>query len=312
MRKLISQVAQLVSTAAEAVAKHARELSDTPAAPTPSPSPSGEPAALVHLVACESCHAQYDVTGYASQSLRCRCGHLVKVGTAQAVQRPIERCGACGGPLQDGAQTCGFCGGQVERDARALSLLCPECFAANPRRGQFCNSCGVAPAPEPVGAGERTKHTCPVCAVSLFQRRLLNAWVEECPECHGLFIASTHLQHLAQHASRPDKPASSSSPTPVKPASDVVVYRRCPECNQLMLRRNYGRTSGVVVDECNLHGHWLDANELEAIGRFISSGEQTRANERAAKEAAQAKRERQREWDRRDRPSFLGVLLGDD
>jgi Zn-finger nucleic acid-binding protein len=328
MKKLISQVAQLVGTAAETVARHARELSDGPEARRQAPKPAQEPAhssraeSLVHLVACDSCRAQYDVTGYASSSLRCRCGHLVRVRAPAVVQRPIQRCGACGGPLEDGASACGFCGGQVEQDARALSLLCPECFAANPRRGQFCRGCGVALAPEPVGATSPTGHDCPTCAVSLFQRRLSNTWVEECPECHGLFIAAAHFEHLVRHASRVEKPAAAPATlaAPVALSADVVIYRRCPECAQFMQRRNYGRVSGVVVDECRPHGTWLDANELEAIGRFISSGEQARARKREAQQAQRAAEEARHQASMESARStilprgrsFLDALMGGD
>ncbi len=313
MKKLISQVAGLVGAAAETVARSARKLSGKPE--SPAPAPSAPTAPLVHLIACESCHAQYDVTGHASTSLRCRCGHLMQVRAPTFIQRTIERCGACGGPLKDGAQACGFCGGQVEREARALTLLCPECFAANPRRGQFCCSCGVALAPEPVGSGEPSRHACPVCAVPLFQRRLLNGWVEECHACHGFFIAATHFEHLVRHAHRPDKPAAAAMSIQVAPPSDVVVYRRCPECDQLMQRRNYGRVSGVVVDECRRHGHWLDANELEAIARFISSGEQERARKQEARDAQRAAEDaRHRASLQRigGRRSVLDALWGDD
>ncbi len=308
MRKLISQIAQLVGTAAETVARHARDLSDKPEAPAPTPSSPTASESLVHLIACDMCHAQYDVTGYMSSSLRCRCGHLVQVRAPTAVQRAIERCGACGGPLANGAEACGFCGGRVERDKRALSLLCPECYAANPRRSQFCCSCGVTLEPEAVGAAKATRHACPVCAVPLFERRLGNAWVEECTQCHGLFITVSHFQHLVQHASQAPKPdaARASPAAPRAPASATVVYRRCPECNELMQRRNYERASGVVVDICALHGHWLDANELEAIGRFISSGEQARLRER---EALEAEREKERARNQRSVEGF-GAALG--
>jgi Zn-finger nucleic acid-binding protein len=318
MKKLLSQVAQLVGAAAETVAKHAKGLSDSPEAPAPAPSPRAE--SLVHVIACDSCRAQYDVTGYASSSLRCRCGHLIQVRAPTAIQRAIQRCGACGGPLEDGATACRFCGGHVERDALKLTLLCPECFAANPRRCQFCCSCGVELAPEPVGAAKPTHHACPVCAKPLFERRLGNTWVEECNECHGLFIAVTHLEHLVQHAARAQKSASVPAPVPAPlvPASGVVLYRRCPECNQLMQRRNYGRASGVIVDECRMHGHWLDANELEAIGRFISSGEQQQVRLRETQDALRAaEAARQQARERPDpraarRQSFVNALWGDD
>ena len=42
-----------------------------------------------------------------------------------------------------------------------------------------------------------------------------------------------------------------------------------------MLRRNYRKSSGVIVDVCNEHGTWLDADELEQIAGFLLSGGRT-------------------------------------
>jgi hypothetical protein len=45
----------------------------------------------------------------------------------------------------------------------------------------------------------------------------------------------------------------------------------------MMSRRNYRRTSGVIIDRCHDHGTWLDADELERIAGFILSGGLERA-----------------------------------
>jgi Zn-finger nucleic acid-binding protein len=87
-----------------------------------------------------------------------------------------------------------------------------------------------------------------------------------------------------------------------------------------MQRRQYGRISGVLVDECRLHGHWLDANELEAIGRFIAAGGLKRASEHEAREAqrsAEQARHRARMAASPDRntarlQSIMDVLGGED
>ena len=39
-----------------------------------------------------------------------------------------------------------------------------------------------------------------------------------------------------------------------------------------MLRRNFRKSSGVILDVCSEHGTWLDADELEQITGFILSG----------------------------------------
>ena len=40
----------------------------------------------------------------------------------------------------------------------------------------------------------------------------------------------------------------------------------CPECGQLMNRKNFANTSGVIVDVCRAHGIWFDDREVERVG----------------------------------------------
>jgi Zn-finger nucleic acid-binding protein len=58
------------------------------------------------------------------------------------------------------------------------------------------------------------------------------------------------------------------------PATQKVQYRKCPECQGFMQRRNFRKSSGVILDRCHEHGTWLDSDELEQIAGFILSGGQ--------------------------------------
>ena len=48
-----------------------------------------------------------------------------------------------------------------------------------------------------------------------------------------------------------------------------------------MLRLNYGRRSGVIVDRCKKHGVWFDADELRRVADFVARGglDETRRRE---------------------------------
>jgi Zn-finger nucleic acid-binding protein len=60
-----------------------------------------------------------------------------------------------------------------------------------------------------------------------------------------------------------------------------------------MHRRNFGRSSGVIVDTCKEHGNWLDACELEAILKWIQySGEAQAAERERAEREHDARQER--------------------
>ena len=52
-----------------------------------------------------------------------------------------------------------------------------------------------------------------------------------------------------------------------------------------MSRRNFGESSGVVVDICTPHGVWFDRGELSQVLSFCASGNLTRAVADAAARA---------------------------
>jgi hypothetical protein len=51
-----------------------------------------------------------------------------------------------------------------------------------------------------------------------------------------------------------------------------IEYRPCPARNQRMMRKNFARVSGIIVDECGPHGSFFDAGELEDVLDFVRSG----------------------------------------
>jgi len=52
----------------------------------------------------------------------------------------------------------------------------------------------------------------------------------------------------------------------------------------MMNRRNFGRRSGVLLDECRDHGTWFDASELQQALTWIRRGGETLAAEREREE----------------------------
>lgn len=49
-----------------------------------------------------------------------------------------------------------------------------------------------------------------------------------------------------------------------------VAYLACPRCSETMARRNFGRTSGIMVDTCKRHGIWLDRGELRQVVDYLA------------------------------------------
>jgi Zn-finger nucleic acid-binding protein len=126
--------------------------------------------------------------------------------------------------------------------------------------------------------------------------------IQECPKCHGLWAPENRFDALVDRAAAAarnrDLEGESSAPRVDggNPLDRSVEYRRCPACDALMVRRNFQKRSGVIVDRCHEHGTWLDAHELERIAGFVLSGRAERAsaieetiksrNASAAREAA--------------------------
>jgi Zn-finger nucleic acid-binding protein len=119
--------------------------------------------------------------------------------------------------------------------------------------------------------------------------------VNECGECNGLWVPGDRFDRLVQRAVEARR---SADPTKLaafapritggNPVSNRVVYRKCPVCEAFMHRRNWRRSSGVIVDICADHGTWLDADELEQIAGFVLSGGLANASAVEADAAAAA------------------------
>jgi Zn-finger nucleic acid-binding protein len=113
--------------------------------------------------------------------------------------------------------------------------------------------------------------------------------IERCGSCGGEFCVRQVLQRLLSvHA-----PAPGSQKQPYarpSPLSDPVRYRKCPVCGKLMLRKNFGNSSGIIVDVCSAHGTWFDRGELGMVFEFVASG----ALAAAELESAQRRDERRR------------------
>jgi Zn-finger nucleic acid-binding protein len=236
----------------------------------------------LHLVACPGCRLQYDVSGRPETSFLCPCGETVAVVTSRGVEARVRRCGSCGALLEEGAVTCAYCRARVTREGE-LSLLCPECWARNHPQSRFCTGCGVAFRPHPMPAAVGEGVSCARCSVPMTPRAIGGVTIQECAQCNGIWVPGTSFDDLVTRAIEAWKASEEGAIVPAprrtggNPVTERVEYRKCPDCGKMMSRRNYRRTSGVIIDRCHDHGTWLDSDELERIAGFILSGGLERA-----------------------------------
>ncbi len=234
------------------------------------------------LVACRRCKRQYDASQrHTGDGFYCRCGELVTVPTERGHAAAVVRCSACGGVRLNQRPACTYCGADFTLHERDLHTICPECTARISDRARFCHYCATPIVP--VGsAGESTEYDCPACGAErqLFSRALSDARVSvmECGGCGGMWLDNTVFELLEERATR--SAASDTTHEHEKHRGQGTqaqdrhgrFYRKCPRCDALMHRRNYGRRSGVLVDTCKQHGIWLDFGELDVILRWIKTG----------------------------------------
>ena len=236
----------------------------------------------MRLIACTNCHAQYDIADLDVESFPCRCGTTLENRVHEAVDARVERCGSCGALVPSEADSCGYCGSLITRDDASLSLICPECYARCADDARFCTACGVGFRPEKMPENGR-ELPCPVCTKLMPPRMVGGFGLNECLECRGLWVPGDHFDQLVARAIEARRNLGSQQLATLdprlrgaNPAAQRVQYRKCPECDAFMNRRNYRKCSGVIIDDCNHCGTWLDADELEAIAGFILSGDAER------------------------------------
>lgn len=157
---------------------------------------------------------------------------------------------------------CTGCGNEVADPAH-----CEICSA-----GRATHKAGKRPA---VRTG---KCMCPKCNQALEEQDWEGTITLTCPVCRGSFFPARGLEAVLNRL------RSSCDTVDVESAlkdfrdrftrelPDTVRYKACPVCETVMLRRNYGNVSGVIVDCCGDHGTWVDENAFAELASFIVRG----------------------------------------
>jgi Zn-finger nucleic acid-binding protein len=175
-------------------------------------------------------------------------------------------CPACGGLVREAVRICNYCRTPI------ATIRCGRCFTMNVPEAMHCMSCGAELGLEPVSNELCIDAPCPHCAIQRLDSFLgADGSILDCAQCGGQFVSVDVLHAMVRrHQSVGlDAPRRYRA---ANPAREPLKYIHCPICRDLMLRRNFGQISGVVVDVCAKHGTWFDIGELARILEFVGDG----------------------------------------
>ncbi|MBN2496467.1 MAG: zf-TFIIB domain-containing protein [Deltaproteobacteria bacterium] len=238
------------------------------------------------IVRCPRCARHIDTADSpAGARVRCPCGQMLRLPEGPLAAGKLA-CPGCGAGLDpDTLERCAHCGREIRL------TLCPDCFGIALTEDVHCPHCGADLAGaqrERLGA---SASECPYCAVALEVERVSGCEIERCPRCQGLWIERQAVEAIVRQKVERGL-ARAQIDREVLPVIQVEPdnrpYKPCPECGRLMLRRQFGRYSGVIVDVCQACGTWFDRDELSRIIAFLEAGCLDRA---ARKEQAEMRRQ---------------------
>jgi Zn-finger nucleic acid-binding protein len=180
------------------------------------------------------------------------------------------------------AESCDFCASPL------LTLRCAHCFAMNASDSLHCGGCGWELGLEPLRV--KSDFSCPACQEPVVGFGGGAGRLSECTTCAGQFVEHALLRELLER--REVLRGVASNLPRANPLAAPVRYLPCPACRSVMNRKNFGDSSGIVVDVCTRHGVWFEAGELPRVLAFVQAGGLERARLRRESEEKRVERER--------------------
>lgn len=175
--------------------------------------------------------------------------------------------------------------------------VCKSCSAPLPANTNICEYCGVrndvdlqtqqnySVAPQP------SERICPNCHTRLQTIDLKvsgHLYIEHCQTCFGLFFDPGEIEILLENSVSGVLSVNWELIDNINqeryPTDNKVKYLKCPVCQVLMNRVNFGYRSGVVVDQCRAHGIWLDSGEITHLMEWKKAGGQLLAQQHQQQE----------------------------
>lgn len=162
---------------------------------------------------------------------------------------------------------------------------CKNCSAPVPADTIVCTYCGTRNDTDLSGIHEFTEvvpdhvRTCPRCDVDMKTIDLKiggTFLIERCEECMGMFFDSGELEALIKATVKNVHHVNHNKLKELyalkRHDAYGITYIKCPVCDTVMNRVNFGQRSGVIIDRCADHGLWLDGGELRHLLEWVKAG----------------------------------------
>lgn len=176
------------------------------------------------------------------------------------------KCSSCSAPLKKNNPLCVYCGTRNNIDLTSINY-----FTSNvPDKDRICSICNEV-----------------MKTINVSETDDNPFLIERCDKCHSLFFDSGELEALMDEKTNNVfniNYALLNSLVSERSYDVNFSYRKCPICEKIMNRKNYGTKSGIVVDVCKEHGVFLDAGELKHLKEWRKAGGQFLHEQRKAKE----------------------------
>jgi Zn-finger nucleic acid-binding protein len=238
------------------------------------------------IIACSGCASRYDVTGHpVGQQFRCRCGTITTL-EAPAQQAGLLACPHCGAGVAPQMKACAHCAQHL------LLKACPRCLSRVFHGHKHCPECGTE-LEVAATVARAVEQMCPRCETETLGPRLVSdVVVDECIECHGLFLDQTALKRIVSERkqARAEALLGALPKIGVEDRRGGKLYIKCPVCQAIMNRRQFASGAGVIVDVCKAHGVFFDEGELPKIIEFVQQGGIERAQRRQVERSRDAQR----------------------
>lgn len=172
---------------------------------------------------------------------------------------------------------------------------CKNCSAPIPADTIVCSYCGTRNDTDLSGIHEYTEvapekeRICPRCekAMKTIDLKIGGTFlIERCETCMGMFFDAGELEALIKATV---KNVGHVNHKKLKELYALqrhdeygISYIKCPVCETVMNRVNFGQRSGVIIDRCPDHGLWLDGGELRHLLEWVKAGGQMYNDQREA------------------------------